>query len=72
LAYLAPSLLVWLGMNKDAVNASNIPHITVAAFMIGAVFSFTTVWWSVKKVPELPLSPAEVAELSSRPRGWRA
>lgn len=72
LAYLAPSLLVWLGMNKDAVNASNIPHITVAAFMIGAVFSFTTVWWSVKKVPELPLSAAEVAELSSRPRGWRA
>ena len=72
LAYLAPSLLVWLGMNKDAVNTSNIPHITVAAFMIGAVFSFTTVWWSVKKVPELPLSPAELAELSSRPRGWRA
>jgi maltose/moltooligosaccharide transporter len=36
LAYLAPSLLVFLGMNKDAVNANHIPHITVAAFLVGA------------------------------------
>jgi hypothetical protein len=49
LAYLAPSLLVFLGMNKDAVNANHIPHITVAAFLVGALLSFTTVyWWSVK------------------------
>ena len=34
LAYLTPTLLVWLGMNKDAINASNIPYITIAAFMI--------------------------------------
>ena len=72
LAYLAPTLLVMLGMNKDAVGASNIPHITLTAFLIGAVFSFTTVWWSVKKVPELPLEPAERAALEARPRGLRA
>ena len=31
----------WLGMNKDAVGASNIPHITLTAFVIGAIFSFS-------------------------------
>jgi maltose/moltooligosaccharide transporter len=68
MAYLAPSILVWLGMNKDAVNANNIPHITIAAFLIGALLSFTTVYWSVKKVPELPLSDAERAALNAKPR----
>jgi maltose/moltooligosaccharide transporter len=72
LAYLAPTLLVWLGMNKDAVNSSNIPHITIAAFMIGAVLSFATVYWSVKKVPELPMSEAERAELNAKPRSVSA
>ena len=72
LAYLAPTLLVLLGMNKDAVGASNIPTITLTAFVIGAVFSFTTVWWSVKKVPELPLSADEAAALRARPTGVRA
>ena len=72
LAYLAPTLLVLLGMNKDAVNANHIPHITIAAFLIGAVFSITTVWWSVHTTPELPLSNAERAELQARPRGVAA
>jgi maltose/moltooligosaccharide transporter len=72
LAYLAPSLLVLFGMNKDAVGASNIPHITLIAFVIGAVFSFTTVWWSVKKVPELPLDAAQASALRARPAGVRA
>jgi maltose/moltooligosaccharide transporter len=69
LAYLAPSILVFMGMNKDAVNANNIPHITVAAFLVGALLSFTTVYWSVKTVPELPLSDAEKDALRARPRG---
>jgi len=72
LAYLAPAIMVWLGMDKDAVNASNIPQVTVAAFMIGALFSFTTVWWSVRRVPELPLSPVELQALRARPRGLGA
>ncbi|MDT8998173.1 MFS transporter [Paucibacter sp. APW11] len=69
LAYLAPSIMVALGMNKDAVTSSNIPQITVLAFAIGALFSFTTVWWSVRKVPELPLSAAEAQALAARPSG---
>jgi maltose/moltooligosaccharide transporter len=66
LAYLAPSILVWMGMNKDAVNANNIPHITIAAFLIGSVLSFATVYWSIRKVPELPLSEAERAHLNAQ------
>jgi maltose/moltooligosaccharide transporter len=69
LAYLAPSLLVWLGMNKDVVNANHIPHVTVTAFLIGALFSFITVYWSVKKVPELQLSDEEKREMRAKPTG---
>jgi MFS family permease len=42
LAYLAPSIFVFMGMNKDAVNAHNIPHITIAAFIAAfAMVPFT-------------------------------
>jgi maltose/moltooligosaccharide transporter len=75
LAYLAPSIFVFLGMNKDAVTANHIPHITILAFVVGALLSFSTVYWSMKKVPELPLSDAEKAGLRARPAGvaatWR-
>jgi maltose/moltooligosaccharide transporter len=72
LAYLAPSILVLLGMNKDAVNGNQIPQITVVAFLIGALLSFTTVYWSIRSVPELPMDEAEKAELRRRPRGLAA
>jgi maltose/moltooligosaccharide transporter len=69
LAYLTPSLLVFFGMNKDALGVNGIPVITTLAFVIGALLSFTTVWWSVRKVPELPLPAEEVARLRALPRG---
>ncbi|PIT77814.1 MFS transporter [Limnohabitans sp. B9-3] len=72
LAYLTPSLLFWFGLNKDAVNASNIPHITVIAFLIGSVLSLTTVWWSVRSTPELPLSMSERNAILAKPRGISA
>ena len=72
LAYLAPTLLVLLGMNKDAVNGNNIPHITIIAFLIGALFSITTVWWSVHTTPELPLTEAERAAMRAKPTGVAA
>ncbi|QJE03280.1 SLC45 family MFS transporter [Massilia forsythiae] len=71
LAYLAPSLLVWLGMDKDAVNANHIPHIVIAAFMIGAVCSLGSVLWSVRTTPEDPLPAATLAALRAAPSGWR-
>lgn len=67
LAYLTPSLLVMLGMNKDAVNANHIPHIVIAAFLIGAVFSLGSVLWSLKTTPEIPLTAEEVAVIRAQP-----
>lgn len=72
LAYLAPSLLVFLGMNKDALGANGIPVVTTLAFAVGALLSFATVWWSVRRVPELPLDDAERARLRALPRGLGA
>ena len=71
LAYLTPSLLVLAGMNKDAVNASHIPHIVIAAFIIGAVFSITSVLWTLKTTPEHPLSAEELALIRARPPGLK-
>ena len=72
LAYLTPTLLVLMGLNKDSVSATNIPHSTMTAFLIGALFSFTTVWWSVRKVPELALSSQELVEMRARPTSMAA
>ncbi len=71
LAYLTPSLLVWAGMNKDAVNGSHIPHIVIVAFLIGAVFSIASVLWTLKTTPEHPLTDDQLAEIGARPAGWR-
>jgi maltose/moltooligosaccharide transporter len=72
MAYLTPSLLFWFGLNKDAVNESNIPQLTVIAFLIGSVLSFTTVWWSVRSTPELPLTPQEKEAILAKPTGIKA
>jgi maltose/moltooligosaccharide transporter len=69
IAYLSPSIFIALGMSKDAVNSSNIPHITIAAFLVGAVFSIGSILISLKSVPELPLSNTERAHIASLPRG---
>ncbi|WMW79759.1 MFS transporter [Undibacterium cyanobacteriorum] len=68
LAYLTPSLLVFLGMNKDAVGSNHIPQIVMAAFLIGAVFSLGSVLWSLKTTPEIPLTAEEVAAIQAQPR----
>jgi maltose/moltooligosaccharide transporter len=72
LAYLTPSLLVFFGMNKDALGANGIPVVTTLAFGIGALLSFATVYWSIHKVPELPLPADEVARLRALPHGLGA
>lgn len=70
LAYLAPSIMVWMGMNKDAVGGNHIPQITQVAFFIGAFLSASTIAWSIWKVPELPASPAEMAAMKAKQKGW--
>ncbi|GJG87049.1 MFS transporter [Gemmatimonadetes bacterium T265] len=72
LSYVTPSLLVALGMNRDAVNGRGIPWITVWAFVIGSVFSITSILWTVRTTPELPLGKDERARIEALPRGLGA
>jgi maltose/moltooligosaccharide transporter len=69
LSYLAPSLLVWAGLNKDAVGDNHIPQITLISFVIGAVLSLSTIVWSIWRVPELPLSAQQKEEIAAQPKG---
>ncbi len=55
LSYLSPTLLVALGMSRNALDANHIPAITRVSFAIGAVLSFSTIVWSIWRVPELPI-----------------
>ena len=72
LSYLTPSVLVYLGMSRDSVNARGIPDITMFAFILGAVLSTVTILWTVRTTPELPLSAEERARISALPRGFGA
>ena len=72
LAFLTPAILVGLGMNQDWVDPHHIPYTVRVVFSIGAVLSLTTILWSIWRVPELPLAPAERAEILSRPSGFGA
>jgi maltose/moltooligosaccharide transporter len=72
LAYLSPSILVYFGMDRNAVDANNIPVITKLAFVIGAVLSLTTIVWSVWRVPELPLTAAQLAAIQAKSRSFGA
>ncbi len=69
LSYMAPTLLVWMGMNKDALGGNHIPQITQVAFIIGALLSASTIVYSVWRVPELPLTPSQRREIESKPSG---
>jgi maltose/moltooligosaccharide transporter len=70
LSYLTPSILVVLGMNKDVVNGRHIPHVTIAAFVIGAVFSITSILWTLRTTKEIPLTEEEKAAIRRQPGGW--
>ncbi len=72
LAYLSPSLLVWLGISKTGGAGGGIPAFVVISFWIGAFLSITTIIWSIKSVPELPLSQAEQARISALPKSASA
>jgi maltose/moltooligosaccharide transporter len=69
LSYLTPSLLVVLGLSRDRLIGHGIPMITMGAFLIGAAFSLSSIWWTVRTTPELPLTTAERARMEAMPRG---
>jgi maltose/moltooligosaccharide transporter len=69
LALGTPALLVGVfGMNKDAISGNNIPDTVYVVFTIGAVLSLSTILWSVIRVPELPLSETQKAEIDAQPK----
>jgi maltose/moltooligosaccharide transporter len=73
LSYLAPSILVWMGMNRDAVDSNGIPDITKISFFIGAALSLCTILYSVLTVRELPLTEAQIAAIrahKAQHSGW--
>jgi maltose/moltooligosaccharide transporter len=70
LSYITPSLLVFMGMNRDAVNDRGIPTITMLAFIMGSAFSILSILWSVKTTPELPLTPDERTRIEQMPKGF--
>ena len=69
LAFVTPSILVAFGMDKDWVDEHNIPYTVRVVFTLGAVISLSTIVWSVLRVPELPLTPAERAHIDAQPKG---
>ena len=68
LAYLAPSILVGLGVSKTATWGGGIPIFVLISFWIGAFLSITTIVWSMIRVPELPLTDAERAHINAQPK----
>ncbi|MEM8936797.1 MAG: MFS transporter [Pseudomonadota bacterium] len=69
LAFLSPSIFVYfLGVDRNAVDENNIPYFTRFAFIFGAVLSLTTILWSIKRVPELPLTDEEKAHIAKQPK----
>ncbi len=69
LALGTPALLVGVfGVNRDALGANNIPDTVYIVFTIGAVLSLSTILWSVIRVPELPLTETQQAEIAAQPK----
>jgi maltose/moltooligosaccharide transporter len=65
------TLSLSIGFDKNAVSSSNIPHLTVIAFMIGAVFSISTVVSAVNVTSTLQLL-RELRTFNLRKRAYPA
>lgn len=72
LAFLTPSVLVLMGMDRDWVDEHNIPYTVRSVFWFGAVLSLATIIWSVTRVPELPLTAKEREWIEKQPKGFGA
>ena len=71
-SYAAPSVLAAAGVSTALDVGNGIPQIVKIAFLIGAFLSIASIVWSVWRVPELPLEPAQIEELRARPSGLSA
>jgi len=48
-------------------HTGKLPNWVFASFMLGAVCSIGTVWWSMKTTPEIPPTPQELQEIRNKP-----
>ena len=71
LSYLAPTLLTAF-VAKDVLDANGIPVTVKIAFIIGAILSISSIVWSVWRVPELPMTAQEKADLVGKPMTVKA
>ena len=71
LSYLAPTLLTAF-VAKDVLDANGIPVTVKIAFIIGAILSISSIVWSVWRVPELPVTAQEKADLVGKPMTVKA
>jgi maltose/moltooligosaccharide transporter len=69
LAYLSPTIFLLLGVSGAATTQNNIPYLTVAAFMVGAVFSIVSILVSVQVVPEAASTQDERERVAKLPKG---
>ncbi|MBC7914277.1 MAG: MFS transporter [Pyrinomonadaceae bacterium] len=69
LSYLTPTLLIFFGVSKLAVNDNQIPITTIIAFIIGSVVSIGSILWTLKTTKEIPLTEVEKDEIKQSARG---
>ncbi|MDB5032726.1 MFS transporter [Mucilaginibacter sp.] len=70
LSYLTPTLLIFFGISKLAVNENNIPLTTIMAFTIGSVLSTGAILYTLITTKEIPLTADEVHQIRSSPKGF--
>lgn len=71
LANFTPAIVVSLGfISANARSSNNITYTTYAAFIIGSVASIGAIVYSLITTRENPLSPEELAEIKSKPKGF--
>lgn len=72
LSYLTPTLLIYFGVNKYAVNSHHIPITTIIAFIVGAVISAGSILWTLRTTKENPLTNEEQAALAHATHGVKS
>ncbi len=72
LSYLTPTILIWIGFSALSTPDKPIPTTTFIAFIIGAIFSISSIAWSLYTTKEHPLSQGEINEIKKAPKGLLA
>jgi maltose/moltooligosaccharide transporter len=70
LSYLTPTLLIFFGVSKLAVNENNIPVTTIMAFTIGSILSIGAILYTLITTKEIPLTAEEINQIQNAPKGF--